>query len=76
MKERRKLASIIQDAQNHYVDTNDEKDLEKIKQAQDESESLRIELEKNIADQIDDLCKDVKVFEAVDMSFRNFIFLR
>ena len=76
LKERRKLASIIQDAQNHYVDTNDEKDLEKIKQAQDESESLRIELEKNIADQIDDLCKDVKVFEAVDMSFRNFIFLR
>jgi hypothetical protein len=75
LRERRKLASIIQRSQEDYIKNNDVSNLEKIKDAEQESKNIENNLEANIVDQIDNICKDVKVFDNynVGLSFRDFI---
>ena len=75
LRERRKLASIIQRSQEDYIKNNDISNLEKIKDAEQESKNIENNLEANIVDQIDKICKDVKVFDNynVGLSFRDFI---
>ncbi len=75
LRERRKLASIIQRSQEDYIKNNDVSNLEKIKSAEQESQNMEKNLEASIVDQIDNICKEVKVFDNYNISlrFRDFI---
>lgn len=75
LRERRKLASIIQRSQEDYIKNNDLSNLDKIKKAEQESNNIEQNLESSIVDQIDNICKEVKVFDNfnINMRFSNFI---